>query len=290
MLTLLLNRRPHGPPKPAYRGHVRAHEAVIENEYWYGDGAPQFGEAFSAEKTAERQAILVDILQRAAQRALKAGDTELAEAYYKLVDKQESCRPKHRCGSLGCPKCAMAFQRAKVAAQQIFLKDQDRPERYLVFVSVIPKGMTYYLGQFSNIDIPKANRWLKDVLKRAGITRLILGSADLGWETRRGGNYLQVHWHLALWTSNPKRLKKRLQAAFPRTRPYERTIDVTKAANLKFLPYLNKAIKLPNLLRRNRTHLPELLLTLDRTDPLDLLVLSKMRLGAQEGGLVFAVS
>jgi hypothetical protein len=39
-----------------------------------------------------------------------------------------------------------------------------------------------------------------------------------------------------------------------------------------FLGYMNKAIKLPQLLRTNRKALPELLLVLDRTEPMDLMV------------------
>jgi hypothetical protein len=51
----------------------------------------------------------------------------------------------------------------------------------------------------------------------------------------------------------------------------------------KFLGYMNKAIKLPDLLRTNRKHLPELLLVLDRTEPMDLMVYTQHRLTAQFG-------
>ena len=50
--------------------------------------------------------------------------------------------------------------------------------------------------------------------------------------------------------------------------------------------YMNKAIKLPDLLRRNRRDLPQLLLALDRTNPLDLLVIKGLTLSAQSGRLV----
>ena len=29
--------------RPSFRSHVRAHEAVINNEEWYGDGPPSLG-------------------------------------------------------------------------------------------------------------------------------------------------------------------------------------------------------------------------------------------------------
>ena len=43
---------------------------------------------------------------------------------------------------------------------------------------------------------------------------MIFGSADLGWETRRDEGYIQVHWHLAMWTSNPVKLAEKLKANF----------------------------------------------------------------------------
>ena len=49
----------------------------------------------------------------------------------------------------------------------------------------IPKAMMYSPGDFHQIEVKKANRWLKDVLKPVVGSRMILGSADLGWETRR---------------------------------------------------------------------------------------------------------
>jgi hypothetical protein len=67
--------------------------------------------------------------------------------------------------------------------------------------------MMYSPGEFHRIEVKKANRWLKDVLKPVG-NRMMLGSADLGWETRRSGKYIQIHWHLCgpatrvIWNEN----------------------------------------------------------------------------------------
>jgi len=267
--------------------HIRTHEAVVTNEFWYGDGPPSLGKSFTAGKTAERHAAVVRILLKAAKKAATAGNKRLADAYYDLADKLSGCRPRARCGSLACPKCARAFQKAKTAAQQTVILDlqKNRARKRLVFVSIIPKGMTYPPGSFSRIDIIKANRWLKDTLKPVG-KRPILGSVDFGWESRRGGNYLQLHWHLAFWTSNPDNLEEKLKSLFQRAKKYERHIDVEVARDHGFLPYLNKVIKLPDLLRRNRTHLPELFLALDHIEPLDLMVLIGLKLNAQSGGLV----
>ena len=117
--------------------------------------------------------------------------------------------------------------------------------------------------------------------------RTILGSADLSWETRRGKGYIQLHWHLVMWTNSREGLKKKLASIFSRTKKHERPIEVRIPDDLGFLAYMNKAIKLPELLRNKRTHLPELLLVLDRTDPIDLMVHTEMRLTAQSSQLAF---
>ena len=144
----------------------------------------------------------------------------------------------------------------------------------------------YSPGEFHRIEVKKANRWLKDVLKPVG-SRMILGSADVGWETRRGEGYIQVHWHLVMWTGSPGNLKRKLKLRFRKTKKHERPVEVRIPDDLGFLPYINKAIKLPDLLRTNRTHLPELLLVLDSTEPMELLVSTRLRLSAQSGRLAF---
>jgi hypothetical protein len=264
--------------------YVRAHEEIINNERWYGDAAPSFGESFTAAKTAERQQVVIRILGRAAKRAAKAGSKKLAEAYDALADKLDACRPRQRCGSLACPRCARAFQKAKSAAEQAVIADLAvaRPGKELVMANVIPLWMTFRPDQLPQLDIRKRNRWLKDVLADAGFSRVMFGSADMSWEQ----GYYQLHWHIGMWTSNRQKLKRRLKAIFPSDKKYDRPVVVSNTWSLGFIPYKHKAIKLPDLLHRNRTHLPELLLVLDRTEPLEPLVLSKLRLSAQDGRLV----
>jgi hypothetical protein len=274
--------------KPKFRNHVRAHEQVTSNEFWYSDQPPDLGKGFTAARTKERTSTVLEILLRAAKRADKNDNTDLAEACYQLLDKIEACRARNRCGSLACPLCARAFQKAKAAAQQTAITEatKTRPGRHLVFVTVVPKTKMYPPGEFHRIEVKKANRWLKDVLKQVG-GRMILGSADLGWESRRSGKYIQVHWHLAMWTGNPYKLEQKLKLKFRKTKKYERPVEVKIPDDLGFLPYMNKAIKLPHLLRTNRTQLPELLLVLDSTEPMDLMVQTKLRLSAQSGRLAF---
>jgi hypothetical protein len=62
-------------------------------------------------------------------------------------------------------------------------------------------------------------------------------------------------------------LEQKLKLRFRKTKKYERPVEVKIFDDLGFLPYMNKAIKLPHLLRTNRTHLPELLLVLIAPSP-----------------------
>jgi hypothetical protein len=275
----------------------RAHEQIINNENWYRDEPPSLGQSFTAKKTAERHQEVLQILMRAAKRAA-AGSKKLAQAHSALADKLDGCRPRRRCGSLACPKCARAFQKAKFSAQRRLIKKlaKARTGKQLVMANLIPLWMTIRPDQLAQLDIAKRNRWLKDALAAAGFRRVMFGSVDISWE--RG--YYQLHWHIGMWTSNAEQLTKRLKAIFPSTgkkwkrrlgifpsdKKYRRPVVVSNTWSLGFIPYKDKVIKLPDLLRRNRTHLPELLLALDRTESLEPMVLSRLRLSAQCGRLV----
>ena len=126
-------------PKSQFKSHVRAHEEVTSNEFWYSDQPPDLGPGFSAAKARERTGTVLGILLRAAKRAERNGCTKLGETYYQLHDKLDACRPRSRCGSLACPRCARAFQKAKISAQQaaITQASKTRPGRHLVWVTVI---------------------------------------------------------------------------------------------------------------------------------------------------------
>lgn len=282
-----LNLGPHQPEQPQFRTHVRAHEAVISNEAWYCDGPPDLGKSFIAKKTDERQHTVTAILVRAAIRAAKASDGIRAEAIYRLVDKLEGCGPKRRCGSMACPRCARAFQKAKVAAEETVIQGiiKTSPGKQLVMVTIIPMTLRFPQGELTQLNIRKQNRWLKDQLRKAGFDRVMLGSADISWEKRGGEEYYQLHWHVGMWTMDRKRLKQRLRRIFSSKVERSRPIVLTKTYSLRFLGYMNKGVKLPKLLRGNRSSLPDLLLALDRTEPLDLMVLMGLRIEATATGL-----
>jgi hypothetical protein len=272
---------------PAFKTHQKAHDGVLANEAWFGDGAPVIGKQFTAAKARDRKATIIDILYASAKREREKGNTKLAERLEVLADELFVCCPRWRCGSLACTECGRAFQKAKVIAQTTAIErlTKDRPGKSLVMVTVVPLSITCTVEQLVSLDVQKLNRRLKDALTRAGFKQVMLGSMDFSWEADRG--LYQPHWHIAMWTSNRKRLTDRLKAIFPGRERHDRPVMVSETYSLEFLPYSNKAIKLPLLLRTNRRALPYLLLALDRTDPLELMVLSGIRVSAQDGGLEF---
>ncbi|SRR5581483_3045788 len=158
-----------------------------------------------------------------------------------------------------------------------------RKRKLLVMVTIIPLMVTYKPEDLPVLKVQKLNRWLKDALTKAGFKRVMLGSIDLSWE----GGFYQPHWHIAMWTSDRKRLRRRLKRIFPGLQRGDRPVHTSPTYSLGFLPYKDKAIKLPALLRNNRRGLPYLLLALDGTEPLELMVLSGVRVSAQDGGLEF---
>ena len=277
-------RRRNGP---TFKTHHKAHQVVLANEVWFGDGHPAIGKQFTAEKAKERKDDVVGLLFQTATRERRIGNAAVADRFESLADKIFGCHQGRRCGSLACSECHRAFQKAKVAAQEITIKllKAERASKLLVMANVVPLWITYRPDQLADLDVRKLNRWLKDALRRAGFKRDMLGSIDFSWEADRG--IYQPHWHIALFTSNRKKLQRRLKQIFPGQEGGDRPALVSETYSLGFLPYMAKAIKLPALLRNNRRGLPLLLLALDLTEPLELMILSGVRVSAQEGGFQF---
>lgn len=277
-------RRRNGPH---FKTHEKAHHIVLLNEVWFGNGPPAIGKQFTADRAKERKGEVVALLFQTATRERRKGNGVVADRFEILADKIFDCHQGRRCGSLACTECHRAFQKAKVSAQEITIKalKAERASKLLVMATVVPLWITYRPDQLADLDVRKLNRWLKDTLTRVGFKQVMLGSIDFSWETARG--IYQPHWHIAMWTTDPDELTRRLKRVFPGLERGDRPALVSKTYNLGFLPYKNKAIKLPALLRNNRRGLPHLLVALDRTDPLELLVLSGVRVSAQHWGLEF---
>lgn len=270
---------------PIFHTHEKAQHEVLATEDWFGDGKPFIGRQFTAHNARERKAEIINLLYRAAKRERRDGDHIVALQLELLADKIHYCQPGRRCGSSACPECLRAFQKAKAAAQRTTIKQlrRTRKGKLLVMVTIIPLMVTYQPEDLPFLKVQKLNRWLKDALTKAGFKRVMLGSIDLSWED----GFYQPHWHIAMWTADRKRLKCRLKRIFPSLQRGDRPVHTSETYSLEFLAYKDKAIKLPALLRNNRRGLPYLLLALDRTEPLELMVLSGIRLSAQKGGLEF---
>jgi hypothetical protein len=191
-----------------------------------------------AAKTAQRQCQIIGILCRAAKRETRAGNDVRAGALQKLTGKLAGCKSSFRCGSLACPQCARAFQRAKVAGQRKCIKElgKSRTAKTLVMANVIPLWLTYTDEQLDQLDIEEANRWLERELAKNGFDRVMFGSADISLED----GYYQLHWHIAIWTSDPAALTKRLKQIFPGEEEYDRPAHVKRAYNLKFFAVQRK--------------------------------------------------
>src|ERR1700722_2229028 len=151
---------PHHRFGPKLRSHRKSHRIIIDNERWFKNGPPFLGKSFTANKAIKRHRQISQILKRAAKRKANEGNDKLADDYIRLYRILQSCRPRRRCGSSFCPKCARAFQRAKFAAEANVIEDlaQYRTGRHLVLVTIIPKKLAYLPGQFQQIDPLKANR------------------------------------------------------------------------------------------------------------------------------------
>ena len=266
--------------------YQRAQAAVLNNPYWYSDRPRLLNETFNAKNTRRRAEIVIDILRRAANRR---SERHLSQQYLCLADKLSACR-RDRCGSSACLECLRAFQQAKTVAHRRLIRKISElyPKALWCMVTIIPRELNYAAGNLADFDAAKFNGHLKELLN--GLGRPFLGSIDFSLEFSSIGKYWQPHWHFTLHTSDPELLRENLKELFPPIDKYDYPVDVKEISDLHCLPYIHKVIKINHLLRTGRGHLPELLLTLDRINPLDLLVMHGLALSAQDGGFDFKLA
>jgi hypothetical protein len=271
----------HEASRQTFKAHVGVQENILSNDYWFS-----CDEHFTVAKAKQRKSEIEGILWRAAKRYRRDGNAQLADKLETLADKFLFCSGRHRCGSLACMVCALGFQKAKYTGQLELIERlrAEQPGKQLVMASLIPIRFTYKPDQLPELDVRGANRWLKDNLTRAGFEREMFGSFDLSWEDR---GFYQGHWHIPMLTSNREALKRRLKSIFPASEIVKRPVVVSRTYSNDYVPYKDKAIKILDLLRRNRRGLPLLLLALDGTDPFELMVLMRLRVSAQKGELRF---
>ena len=261
---------------------------MLNNPYWYSDRPRLLNETFSAENTKRRAEIVIYILRRAARRETEC---HLSEQYLSLADRLTACR-RDRCGSAACLECLRAFQQAKAVAHRRLISKlaEIYPNTLWCLITVIPRELNYPRGTFHEFDAAEFNRHLKDTLTWGGITRPFVGSIDFSLEESSVGKYWQPHWHFTLHTSDPELLRETLKDLFSPMEKYDYPVDVTEAFDLNFLSYIHKIIKIKELLRNGRTHLPELFLLLDQINPLEFLVTQGLVLSAQDGEFDFELA
>lgn len=259
-----------------FKSRPDVHNAILANRSWYGDGHSLLPVRFSAERTSERQVTVIEILGRAAKGARKAGDRQSSTRFERLADSLDMCSRRHRCGCLACLKCARAFQQAKADALLHLINRVARrdPKRRAVFVTVIPLGRGVPYADLPSFNMAKLNRLFRDRIARAGIENMLFGSMDFSLEP----DFVQPHWHFVAWTNNPEILKKKLKSAFSGVSKGDRPVVVIDPHDDRYVAYLFKVIKIIDVLRTGRKRIPEFFSMLDRHEPLEPLILSKVRL------------
>jgi hypothetical protein len=132
-----------------------------------------------------------------------------------LAEKISRCKSGRRCGSLACPECSAAFQRAMSCLASRFLNGVSEVE--ILCVTIIPADGLVALGSLTAADHYRYIRRWKHRLAEAGI-ELFIGAVD--WsvnEEAQGGAKPRwcVHLHgIALYSGSPP-LQKLLKKQFP---------------------------------------------------------------------------
>lgn len=269
----------------AWRTYQLAHETIRKNSAFFCDDCLDLGANFATDKARERKAKFTAILRKAERSAKRSHKLQRAQALHEIRQKLTRCVQGSRCGTLECPECSRAYQCARSVAHSRFAVQLQAqyPDQKLVFATVVPERFSFEPPALDELNIPAANRWFKDRLRTLGIRGPIVGSIDISWE----GDRFQVHWHVAVMTANRAELNKRLKSAFPANVPGIKPVVVKTAYSHGFIPYSHKLIEADDILRRARRSVPDLLLALDRTEPLSTLVILNVRMSTLDGGLIF---
>ena len=264
--------------KATIRQNIR--QRILNNDAWYGDGPPDMADSFNAEKTSRRRDLFVGFLRRAARCKQKS---DVARNYNLVADKLEWC-PVSRCGSSSCPECRRAFQRAFASAAEDFIHALTPSiEGKLVFISIIPVEYCFPVGTLSEFEVSEFNADLLNRFNEARIDLPFIAGTDFSIEKSAGGvKFWQPHWHISTWAENQRHLSQKLTKLFTRSEEGERVVHILKPKNLNFLVYAFKGFKIIELLRSSKRALPELLLNLDKIDPLDMVVSNRSSLFEQK--------
>jgi hypothetical protein len=256
-----------------------AHNEVLNNPYWFGDRPGLLTATFDAANTKARSKIVRDVLRRAGEVR-----SNVAHEYSILADKLSTCG-KIPCGSSACLNCLRAFQQAKSIAHRSVISEVLKlyPNKLVYLVTIIPRERNYRRNTLHDFDAEKFKRLVATGF--AGYRIPFVGSIDFDLQMVLQGKYFQPHFHAIMHTSDYEEWRSHLKWYFPPLGKSEYPVDLTEMLDLKAVPYVHKIIKIMALLRNGQRYLPELLLTLDRIEPLDLMTNQGLVLSAQNGGL-----
>ena len=267
--------------------YQQAHAAALNNPYWYSDRPVTRGSIQCRNyKNASRDC------DRCFAESCKTKNRVPPVAAIFGARRRVVCNVGAPLWLFGVPQMSTGISASEDDGPSQTDFSNRRKNRSVIWcmVTIIPRELNYPQGHLTNSMPHEFNRHLKDSPYWGGLIQTIPGSIDFSLEKSRVGKYWQPHWHFTLHTHDPELLREDLKELFPPIEKHDYPVDVTEAFDLHFLPYIHKVIKINDLLRRGQTHLPELLLMLDRINPLDLLVLHGLVLSAQDGGFDFELA
>ena len=266
------------------QGYERAYQEVLNNPYWFSDKPKLLGQTFNTEHTKARSKIITDILRRAG-----SARNNVTPEYSLLAGKLAVCG-KDRCGSGACLNCLRAVQQAKSIAHRSVISEVLKmyPSKPVYLVTIIPREQNYRRNTLREFNAETFKSLIARPFARYPIP--FAGSIDFDLKTVGQSKYIQPHIHAIMHTNDYEAWRAYLKWYFPPLGKNEYPVDLTEMVDLKAVPYVHKAIKIGVLLRNGRRHLPELLLTLDRIKPLDLMISQGLVLIAQDGGFKFDIA
>lgn len=164
-------------------------------ESFYADGGISWGVG-RANKLPQTKLEAVVASGKAVKRLRKYGKGD--PVLIALADRLKACKPKRRCNSGACPKCARARQKSFVVRMKCFMETAREPWCVVTIVPAIRMAM-------GDTDVmPKLRKFrhkLDKAFKSAGI-RNVIGVFDFAANEHHDGHFA-AHYRIHLWCMIP---------------------------------------------------------------------------------------
>jgi hypothetical protein len=96
--------------------------------------------------------------------------------------KEHSCTPETPCGLLPCNACGEAAQAWFIKQHRTMFKVTSP----LVMVSIVPSSLIYDYNDIDSINVKKSARYFRDLLKKSGLSDLVVfGAIDISLNVDR---------------------------------------------------------------------------------------------------------